>query len=775
MTPAISGRMCTARQALILLLASPILCQLGSALAWGGEAEAPRGFGVEPPGGEFGTWAALTRDPPLGFVSVDVATMMETPDAPAFVRLGPFDEKRYGLRSASIRLLREPRLSDGGASLELELLVDGDGRQQGWRVASHETRFIEEDFLIDVRPGREDFIGSAAPDPGVPLVLVRYGSSGLGANAVWAAQTDLLIDLRGRRPRVRARLQRILNEGGGACTVWGNQHHETCACTWDAARLDFLCRYDDLHSSATWARRSTRRSFVLANESAWPPGVVPLPPESVWRASLHELKKPLAARSTLWLDGVGPTLPLLEIPQAGRAVVATAGGCGGRLDARFFVLRPGADIAAEIEAPWLDELLAPEASRYRWEGPCTSKLGEPLAREDTPTRFLTPADARSESELWRLVIEETGRRTVYLLAVGAHGGEPTVGAVAMATDANTQTECGRLEVPGSAMQANAAGPLRWDFLVQPGFVAGHVASEFPAPSFDVYSEDPIPRGRCLEHVRLSWGTDEGFVVDTHTPIPCTHPLPPLWPTIGSDFSASPAGHGELPTRLRGPATFGVRGSGRRTVVFLHDAGLNRHVWADVVGRLVQRLPGMLFLNVDLPSHGESQYEWIDPESWEIADVGAVVGDLLETLSIRRAVLVGHGVGAVVARAAAEAPPAWLEAVVIAGGEQEAGDIGDRVALAEGTPAERLEWLRYLGVDPTTDPARRFSLVRSHGGATKRLLQLARSWQPTTPGSGVPVLGLPAASGSEALPMLVAPGATATALAGLLSSIWESSR
>ena len=95
---------------------------------------------------------------------------------------------------------------------------------------------------------------------------------------------------------------------------------------------------------------------------------------------------------------------------------------------------------------------------------------------------------------------------------------------------------------------------------------------------------------------------------------------------------------------------GERGAGE-PIVLIHGAFTSSHLWQDVLPRLPK---GHRVLVLDLLGHGRS-----DPpgtHAMTVAGHAARVAALLDVLGVRRASLVGHGMGAAIAAVMAQAHP-----------------------------------------------------------------------------------------------------------------------
>ncbi|OQB56002.1 MAG: 4,5:9,10-diseco-3-hydroxy-5,9,17-trioxoandrosta-1(10),2-diene-4-oate hydrolase [Deltaproteobacteria bacterium ADurb.Bin151] len=106
-----------------------------------------------------------------------------------------------------------------------------------------------------------------------------------------------------------------------------------------------------------------------------------------------------------------------------------------------------------------------------------------------------------------------------------------------------------------------------------------------------------------------------------------------------------------------PDNFGSHG---QSLVFIHGSGSNSTVWSFQYANLHQDFN---IIAVDLPGHGQSEG---DGEQ----DIAAYVGILeaiLDTLKLKRPVLIGHSLGAAIALGFAAVHPEEISGVVAAGG------------------------------------------------------------------------------------------------------------
>ncbi|WP_431922270.1 alpha/beta fold hydrolase [Amycolatopsis tucumanensis] len=146
--------------------------------------------------------------------------------------------------------------------------------------------------------------------------------------------------------------------------------------------------------------------------------------------------------------------------------------------------------------------------------------------------------------------------------------------------------------------------------------------------------------------------------------------------------------------------------GRPPVVLLHGLTFDRAMW----GPLVRALRGRRVVALDLPGHGASPRR----ESYDPAEVADVLHGAVTAAGLRRPVLVGHSVGAVVAAVYAAKYPA--RAVLDIDQPLLAGPFGEMLRSAEPVlrgPEYLSVWNKLLagmGVDELA-PQRR-DLLRS---------------------------------------------------------------
>ena len=100
------------------------------------------------------------------------------------------------------------------------------------------------------------------------------------------------------------------------------------------------------------------------------------------------------------------------------------------------------------------------------------------------------------------------------------------------------------------------------------------------------------------------------------------------------------------------------GSGDRCVVLLHGYLESMYVWDDFVPLLT---PSVRVITLDIPGHGVSE---VKGEVHTMEMMAEVVRDMLDSLGIERATLVGHSMGGYVALAFCAAYPERLDGVVL---------------------------------------------------------------------------------------------------------------
>lgn len=139
---------------------------------------------------------------------------------------------------------------------------------------------------------------------------------------------------------------------------------------------------------------------------------------------------------------------------------------------------------------------------------------------------------------------------------------------------------------------------------------------------------------------------------------------------------------EIAVLIAGP------GSGRK-LVFVHGLGGSQSTWQVVLGALADRYR---VIALDLPGHGDSDKS--DPGSidYGVAGLARAIGEVLESLQLDAAILVGHSLGGAVALQMALEPSARVRGLVLidsAGlGEEIAGELLDLMSHEPGPSTAR---------------------------------------------------------------------------------------
>lgn len=137
----------------------------------------------------------------------------------------------------------------------------------------------------------------------------------------------------------------------------------------------------------------------------------------------------------------------------------------------------------------------------------------------------------------------------------------------------------------------------------------------------------------------------------------------------------------------------------RTVICLHDAGSNGKQFADVMDALAADHSPIAY---DQPGHGRSSgLDALDSVEAMVDQLRAIAGEW----SLDAPVLLGEGLGAVVALQAASQEPDKVSAVVLTGGVAASYDLDDEItALAAITAGKARRDFDRTGYAPDTDRA-----------------------------------------------------------------------
>jgi pimeloyl-ACP methyl ester carboxylesterase len=131
-----------------------------------------------------------------------------------------------------------------------------------------------------------------------------------------------------------------------------------------------------------------------------------------------------------------------------------------------------------------------------------------------------------------------------------------------------------------------------------------------------------------------------------------------------------------------PAIDTAPGSGRPTLILLHGAGLNAHMWDPVIRALD---PRWRVIAIDLPGHGARRGEF-----YSLAQARIAVADAARRAAPAPVLLVGDSLGGYSAMAAASAlPPGQLRGLVVAGAS---ADFPARLPLKDWGQRLLVRWL-----------------------------------------------------------------------------------
>ena len=123
--------------------------------------------------------------------------------------------------------------------------------------------------------------------------------------------------------------------------------------------------------------------------------------------------------------------------------------------------------------------------------------------------------------------------------------------------------------------------------------------------------------------------------------------------------------------------------GETTVVFVHEVGGKLEHWAGVLAAVG---PSLRAVALDLPGHGQSD---APASAANLNHLAAAIGAVYDSLGLRRAVLVGHGLGAAAALAYASCHRERVAGLLLVDAGADLGhlDPADRRQLADQLRAE----------------------------------------------------------------------------------------
>lgn len=138
---------------------------------------------------------------------------------------------------------------------------------------------------------------------------------------------------------------------------------------------------------------------------------------------------------------------------------------------------------------------------------------------------------------------------------------------------------------------------------------------------------------------------------------------------------------------------------KETLVFLHGLGGSQSTWASVLGNHAH---ANRIVAIDLPGHGASDKPSPDSFGYAISDLAAKVGEVIESLDLAPAVIVGHSLGGATALQLALDRPKLVRAIALVNsaglGQEISGDLLDRVE-AEPSREEARRLLELFFNDP----------------------------------------------------------------------------
>lgn len=138
------------------------------------------------------------------------------------------------------------------------------------------------------------------------------------------------------------------------------------------------------------------------------------------------------------------------------------------------------------------------------------------------------------------------------------------------------------------------------------------------------------------------------------------------------------------------------------LLLLHGAGGHALLW----GRVLNELPGIAAIALDLPGHGRSA----GPGRASIAAYSAAVLAAADALHLERPVITGHSMGAAIALDLAASQPSRLRALVLMSAGASLASASALHRLAAEDPAAAGQWLVDHGYGPGT-PAESRKLAR----------------------------------------------------------------
>jgi len=325
-------------------------------------------------------------------------------------------------------------------------------------------------------------IALAAPDTGVPLIVVGFREDLGGANADNWVDARLLLDFRSDPPRVAVTADCAYNEGGGACTAIdsGMMDRSTLSCEWAAAAGDLLC------TQTAEAPHTGYRDFHLLSGRAAPPRAG----EVTTLADAASALGRLGIGQSIVVHGLGPVTWIDELADKRAMLLASASGfymATGTDQRNVLGVRPHALLEAGTRASIVD---TPPSEWTGRESPefVSRRLftGGGLTVFQVVERAAVPPDLPASALYW-IGIDESAASIAF-------------DVVRLAGD-GTYDHCGMFNVPASVVSAGrVTAPFRAPLRIQPPTFEADFSDEVEWGVVDEPKED----GDCIRNGTLSW-------------------------------------------------------------------------------------------------------------------------------------------------------------------------------------------------------------------------------------------------------------------------------
>ena len=447
---------------------------------------------------------------------------------------GPYDEARFGFRTATITLEETVDQCDlDGYSIRIFVERESARGSERWVLSEGCDK---DDYGWSASSLDEATVVAATSDPRLPLLSVAFRSHVTGRSSVDNAQ-NLVLDLRPASPVLIAQLSAI--DVDGVCLV--PRYHSDTSCTWDDRRQDFLCTETyDKESHVTLRRHSwmsTGERVSRLPDASGPP-------------TLDEFVDALLSDRRgvgKWAEpaDVGAVRFIAELPSRRSNRRIYLFGSFSEFGPPFWIaVRDGertqvtsvktffAGGLALREAAFTDSGLPLESYRRTGEPP-TFRLRALAGTVDGPRLFS--------------VVQERDTRRVYHLAIDEHGDAVVANAIEIATSGGADIFDG-FGACGDSFDAFArptrirTAPLRIDYDIE--------------PVFEVSRETDFQLQRngdtCIVASRATWQPGAGFAI-----APTTRACP-----TDRFRTVFVRPDGSLQTRVR-PRTWGSPGTAER--------------------------------------------------------------------------------------------------------------------------------------------------------------------------------------------------------------------